>query len=131
MSVLYPNINVLTSFPSEDKMSAEKKLDQAFSEFGHKIVVLDDDPTGTQTVHGVPVYTDWDTETLRQAFHDKGTMFFILTNSRSFSAEKTAILHRSIAVSLSVISREMNIPFLLISRGDSTLKGIIHLKRIF
>ena len=29
------------------------------------LVVLDDDPTGTQTVHNVPVVTRWDVETLR------------------------------------------------------------------
>ena len=27
----------------------------------HKLIVLDDDPTGTQTVHDVPVLTTWHT----------------------------------------------------------------------
>jgi hypothetical protein len=31
---------------------------------GVKVVVLDDDPTGTQTVHGVPVLTEWPAEVL-------------------------------------------------------------------
>ena len=29
-----------------------------------KIVILDDDPTGTQTVHHVPVLTTWDPASL-------------------------------------------------------------------
>ena len=31
----------------------------------HKLVVLDDDPTGVQTVHDVYVYTDWSMESIR------------------------------------------------------------------
>lgn len=34
----------------------------------HKIVVIDDDPTGTQTVHDVPVYTAYDLEHIRKGF---------------------------------------------------------------
>ena len=30
-----------------------------------KLVVLDDDPTGTQTVRNVPVLTEWSVESLR------------------------------------------------------------------
>ena len=30
------------------------------------IIVLDDDPTGVQTVHSIPVYTSWDRDTLKQ-----------------------------------------------------------------
>jgi hypothetical protein len=33
-----------------------------------KVFVLDDDPTGTQTVHGVPVLAAWDVETLVREF---------------------------------------------------------------
>ena len=33
-----------------------------------KIIVLDDDPTGVQTVHDVSVYTDWSKERLRRGF---------------------------------------------------------------
>ena len=41
-----------------------------------KIVVLDDDPTGVQTVHDVPVYTDWKMDSLQQAFSEESNMFF-------------------------------------------------------
>ena len=42
------------------------------------IVVLDDDPTGVQTVHDVYVYTRWDRETVLEAFRREKRMFFIL-----------------------------------------------------
>ena len=88
-----------------------------------KIVVLDDDPTGTQTVHDVSVYTDWDMDTLEQAFLEESNLFFLLTNSRSFSEEKTAQVHREIARRLCDVSKSCGKEFILISRGDSTLRG--------
>lgn len=88
-----------------------------------KIVVLDDDPTGTQTVHDIKVYTDWEEDTLRQALGADGRMFFILTNSRSFSRARTTEVHRQIAARLCKVSEELGREFLIISRGDSTLRG--------
>ena len=35
-----------------------------------RIVVLDDDPTGIQTVHGCLLITQWDEESVRHAFDD-------------------------------------------------------------
>lgn len=87
------------------------------------MVVLDDDPTGTQTVHGVTVYTDWEEETLKRAFGQADNMFYVLTNSRSFTEEKTKEVHRTIARRLCGAAREWGKDFLLISRGDSTLRG--------
>ena len=49
----------------------------------HKIVVIDDDPTGTQTVHDVPVYTAYDLEHIRKGFKEETPLFYVLTNSRS------------------------------------------------
>ena len=91
--------------------------------FAGKIIVLDDDPTGTQTVHGAPVYMDWFPGTCEHAFTGDSRIVFILTNSRSFSAEKTREVHKEIAKRLMAASREADIPFLLISRSDSTLRG--------
>ena len=91
--------------------------------FHKKIVVLDDDPTGVQTVHDVSVYTDWEEDSIRQGFLEKESMFFILTNSRSFSAEETERVHREIAKRVGNVSKELNQDFMIISRGDSTLRG--------
>lgn len=95
----------------------------ALKELDKKIVVLDDDPTGIQTIHDIYVYTCWDKDTIREAFLDKNKMFFILTNSRSMTVEETEKLHTEIAENLVKVSGDLNIEFLLISRGDSTLRG--------
>lgn len=88
-----------------------------------KIIVLDDDPTGIQTVHGIYVYTDWTEESIRAGFADSNPIFFLLTNSRGLTAAETKKVHWDIGKRIARISRETNIPFLLISRGDSTLRG--------
>lgn len=91
--------------------------------FHHKIIVLDDDPTGVQTVNHVPVYTDWEPSTIESVFDDSSQLVFILTNSRSFSAAKTEEEHRKIANRIAAASQKRDTPYLLISRGDSTLRG--------
>ena len=88
-----------------------------------KIVVLDDDPTGVQTVSGVSVYTDWSLDSIREGFAEREELFFILTNSRSFTQDETVRVHREISSRLVQVSKETGLDFLVICRGDSTLRG--------
>ncbi|MBQ4632872.1 MAG: hypothetical protein IJB46_05935, partial [Prevotella sp.] len=48
-----------------------------------RIVVLDDDPTGIQTVHGCLLVTEWNKEQIREAFRHEQPFFYILTNTRA------------------------------------------------
>ena len=106
-----------------DNSKAEELLSQAMEGFHKKLVVLDDDPTGMQTVHDVSVYTDWEEESIGSGFEEKESMFFILTNSRSFSIEETTKIHQDIAERVKKVAWEKEQEFMLISRGDSTLRG--------
>ena len=99
------------------------RLKKALSSLKGKIVVLDDDPTGVQTVHDVYVYTRWDRETIREAFRAPEQMFFILTNSRGLTAPESRAQHREIAENLAAVAAETGTDFILLSRGDSTLRG--------
>jgi uncharacterized protein YgbK (DUF1537 family) len=101
----------------------EENLKKEVSSYPGKVIALDDDPTGVQTVHGIHVYTHWDEESISKGFDNPEKLFFILTNSRAFSKEKTVEVHQTIAHRIARISQEKQIPFLLISRGDSTLRG--------
>ena len=60
--------DVLANFPQvdEEKLNAVLAAEAAAS--NRKIIVLDDDPTGVQTVHDIYVYTDWTAESLRKGF---------------------------------------------------------------
>jgi len=90
---------------------------------GTKLVVLDDDPTGTQTVHDIPVYTSWDSDVLEQALSEKGNIFYILTNSRSLIKEDAEQLAKTIGQNLQAASVKTKQAFTVISRSDSTLRG--------
>ena len=109
--------------PLPDEALTARMLAKAREGFDRKIVVLDDDPTGVQTVHGVSVYTDWKPETLRQGFAEQERMFFILTNSRGLTAQQTETAHRQIARAIDAASRDSGRDYILISRSDSTLRG--------
>jgi uncharacterized protein YgbK (DUF1537 family) len=87
----------------------------------HKLVVIDDDPTGTQTVYDVPVLTSWETETLRVEFSGSDPCFYIITNSRSLPPEAARALTLALAGNLQ--SAAGTRPFTLVSRSDSTLRG--------
>ena len=113
----------LAVYPEYDRAAVSQRLQAALSSLGRKIVVLDDDPTGVQTVHGVYVYTDWSEESIRAGFESQESIFFILTNSRSFDSGTTAQVHDQIARRIVKVSRETGKRFLLISRSDSTLRG--------
>ncbi|MBQ9526846.1 MAG: hypothetical protein IJR68_04475 [Fretibacterium sp.] len=51
------NASVLSSFPKIDEAAVDALLAREIAANDKKIVVLDDDPTGVQTVHDVSVYT--------------------------------------------------------------------------
>lgn len=115
--------SVVADYPAGDEERAAALLAAEQKEFTRKIIVLDDDPTGTQTVHDVPVVTDWTSETVKEIFDMPDSMVFILTNSRSFSGEYTKEAHQEIARNIAAAAKESGKEFLVISRGDSTLRG--------
>ena len=93
-----------------------------------KIIVLDDDPTGSQTVHSCLLLTRWDVETLKQGLQDAAPLFFVLTNTRGMSAieaaELTRIVCRNLRQALDELAKGgVSINPLLVSRSDSTLRG--------
>ena len=92
-------------------------------EMEKKIIVLDDDPTGCQTVHGINVYTSWSVNSLNDAFLETNRVFYILTNSRSLAPPQTENLHREIIHNIIKVSKEHECDFDIISRSDSTLRG--------
>src|SRR6478735_2852873 len=115
--------DVFKDIPAVDEALVQKMLDEELLTFNQKIIVLDDDPTGVQTVNGISVYTDWSKDSIKQGFLEENSMFFILTNSRGFTASETEKAHADIAAVITEVAAEVNKEFLIISRGDSTLRG--------
>ncbi|MBC6418888.1 MAG: four-carbon acid sugar kinase family protein [Prochloron sp. SP5CPC1] len=89
-----------------------------------KIIVLDDDPTGSQTVHSCLLLMDWDIATLRQGLADPAPIFFILTNTRALTPNNAATVTRQVCQNLKIALVAEGIKdFLVVSRSDSTLRG--------
>lgn len=89
-----------------------------------KIIVLDDDPTGSQTVHSCLLLTRWDEATLRTGLADESPIFFILTNTRALPPEQAATITQEVCQNLkSAIAAAGIEEFLIVSRSDSTLRG--------
>ncbi len=88
-----------------------------------KVVVLDDDPTGTQTVHGIPVLTEWSVDALRAELANDLPACFLLTNSRSLPLAEAQALNATIGCNLQEAARAVSCRFVVVSRSDSTLRG--------
>ena len=93
-----------------------------------KIIVLDDDPTGSQTVHSCLLLTRWDVATLKVGLQDAAPLFFVLTNTRGMDASSAEALTREVCINLKQALAEMDaegreINPLVVSRSDSTLRG--------
>jgi uncharacterized protein YgbK (DUF1537 family) len=108
--------------PEPDEAALFGDIQQAVAESGRTLVVIDDDPTGTQTVHDVELLTTWNTDMLAQALRE-GRVFYVLTNSRSMPEREAVQLHRELAQELVDAAQEAKTNFVVASRSDSTLRG--------
>jgi uncharacterized protein YgbK (DUF1537 family) len=90
---------------------------------GRKVVVLDDDPTGTQTVRDVAVLTAWPVDALAAELRNPAPCFYLLTNSRSMDEARAVEVAREIGGRLREASASTGVAFEVVSRSDSTLRG--------
>lgn len=90
---------------------------------GIRIVVLDDDPTGIQTVHGCLLLTQWDRSTVTLAFEDDCPFFYILTNTRAYASEEAREITRSAVQAVLQVNKKHQDTLIFISRSDSTLRS--------
>lgn len=88
-----------------------------------RLVVLDDDPTGIQTVHGCLLITQWDEESVRLAFEDDVPFFYILTNTRAMTREEAAKVTREAMEMVIHVNKDYGYRLIVVSRSDSCLRG--------
>lgn len=119
----YLDLSVLDSLPVPDENKLNRDYEEALSRFSLKVIALDDDPTGVQTVHDISVFTDWSENTFIEGFMESNHLFFILTNSRAMPEHITVEIHRQMAERIHQASEKTGKGYILISRSDSTLRG--------
>jgi uncharacterized protein YgbK (DUF1537 family) len=113
---------LLASLPAEWPKSLMGRIQSHIAAAGQRFVVLDDDPTGGQTLHGMPVLAGWDAELLRAEL-ERSPAFFLLTNSRSLPEEEALALGEQTGRELRSAAEASGLSLAVGSRGDSTLRG--------
>ena len=117
------DIGYIDTLPLEWEAGLLPAIREKIGKSDAKIVILDDDPTGTQTVCDLPVLTHWSEQALADELTGEYPAFFILTNSRSLPEALACQLSREIGIQLKRASEQTCVPVVLISRSDSTLRG--------
>lgn len=110
-----------TAEPDEAALEAEVRA--AVLASGRKLVALDDDPTGVQTVANIAVLARWEVDDLAAELQREAPLFFVLTNSRSLPEPDAVALNREIVSNLVAASHATGVSFAIASRSDSTLRG--------
>jgi uncharacterized protein YgbK (DUF1537 family) len=92
-----------------------------------RVLALDDDPTGSQTVQDVPIVMRWTEADLAWAFRQPSPLAMVVTNSRSMSPERAGSVARDMVAAAAAAWGNAGdggrARVSLISRGDSTLRG--------
>lgn len=88
-----------------------------------KLVILDDDPTGIQTVSGCMLVTQWDDATIREAMADDVPFFYILTNTRAMTRQQAATVVREAMEAVLRVNESAGHQLIFMSRSDSCLRG--------
>ncbi|KQQ20749.1 hypothetical protein ASF48_09140 [Rathayibacter sp. Leaf299] len=112
----------LAGYPANSPVDAEE-VRSAVEASGRVLVVLDDDPTGTQSVADLPVLMQWETSDFHWALGLGRPAVYVLTNTRSLDAATTARRTREIVRNASLAASELGLRLAFVSRGDSTLRG--------
>jgi uncharacterized protein YgbK (DUF1537 family) len=119
-----PRESTLANLPAEYPTDAQDQISQILATSSiNRLVVLDDDPTGTQTCHDISVLAVWDIPTLTTEFQTNSPGFFILTNSRALPPPEAETLIRSICENVLEAAKQTGQRVDIVLRGDSTLRG--------
>ncbi|RAL05210.1 uncharacterized protein BO80DRAFT_490341 [Aspergillus ibericus CBS 121593] len=120
-----PRQSTLAQLPPESPIDAQDQISELLSSASlSRLVVLDDDPTGTQTCHDISVLTVWDIPTLLEELQQSSAPgFFILTNSRALPPIEAERLIRTICENVLQAAKIAGTTVDIVLRGDSTLRG--------
>lgn len=113
----------LANLPPEYPHDLTERIRAEIARSNRKLVALDDDPTGVQTVHDTAVLAVWTVPDLVAELEDPRPVCFVLTNSRSLPEAEAVRINQEIAANLLAASRQTGRGFVIASRSDSTLRG--------
>lgn len=115
--------DVLRSWPADEQDAWRERIADQLRTERIRLVVIDDDPTGIQTVHGCLLLTEFTPETLAAAFADEAPFFYMLVNSRAMTEEEARKVVRKAVEAVLEANRTLQYNLIFVSRSDSTLRG--------
>lgn len=86
-------------------------------------IVLDDDPTGTQSVSDLPVLTAWEEADLQWALAQDPPAVYVMTNSRSLGPDRARAVTVEVCRAAEGVAARTGQRLAFVSRSDSTLRG--------
>jgi uncharacterized protein YgbK (DUF1537 family) len=117
-------------FEPEEQLPPESEVDslileirQSLEDPALRVLVLDDDPTGVQTMQNIEILTTWEPELVDRTLLEQPRLLYLLTNSRALDEARAVRLTASVVSVLRSAARKNQIRFSPISRSDSTLRG--------
>jgi uncharacterized protein YgbK (DUF1537 family) len=114
--------DALAGYPADVTISAAT-VKRAAARRSEVIVVLDDDPTGTQSVADLPVLTQWSEADFDWAFGENASAVYVLTNTRSLLPDDAGARNREVVANALASAARRGIGVRFASRSDSTLRG--------
>lgn len=115
--------DMLTRYASPARQVCPQEIRALLLERRIRIVVIDDDPTGIQTVHGCLFLTEPNVAHITEALQDEEPFFYLLVNSRAMTEEDARKVVRQAVEAVLEANRTLHYNLLFISRSDSTLRG--------
>ena len=121
---LIPREELLAGLPPAPTITAaEVAKAQAASGRAPIHVVLDDDPTGTQSVSNLPVLTSWTIDDFDWALSTGAPAVYVMTNSRSLAPTDAEHVNREVVSAALASAGRLGADIDFVSRSDSTLRG--------
>ncbi|WP_296180108.1 four-carbon acid sugar kinase family protein [uncultured Mobiluncus sp.] len=90
---------------------------------GPFFVILDDDPTGSQSICDLPVLMKWDETDFLWALGTAAPAVYVVTNTRSLDSDSARRINQEIVAAATRAGARLGREVAFISRSDSTLRG--------
>ena len=109
--------------PEPDVSSLLLEIRRSLDDPSRRLLVLDDDPTGVQTMQNIEILTAWEPNLIDSTLREQPRILYLLTNSRALDEQAAVKLTASVVALLRSAALKNQIRFSPISRSDSTLRG--------
>ncbi len=115
-------VELLTGAPEPLELTADDVV-RARAAGARPLVVIDDHPSGSQSMADIPILTAWSEDQVEWALSQRAPATYIVTNTRALSPAAAEDRLLEVLSTVLEVSGRMNADVDLVLRSDSTLRG--------